>query len=153
MDLCVGLCLLMAQGSTKCMIIYCSAVFFFFKQKTAYELRISDWSSDVCSSDLFDVLRFLLHADIGDGVEHALTHNVLRRGTGVARLVREAAGDSRGQIHVAAEGGAAVGIAAVRGDVLVVDTDAQVMVAGVVLDVQTPPDRTRGVQGKGGQDV
>src|SRR3546814_1828903 len=28
-------------------------VFFFFKQKTAYEMRISDWSSDVCSSDLF----------------------------------------------------------------------------------------------------
>src|SRR3546814_8165016 len=27
-------------------------LFFFFKQKTAYELRISDWSSDVCSSDL-----------------------------------------------------------------------------------------------------
>src|SRR3546814_3157442 len=27
-------------------------VIFFFKQKTAYELRISDWSSDVCSSDL-----------------------------------------------------------------------------------------------------
>src|SRR3546814_10536269 len=29
-----------------------SFVFFFFKQKTAYEMRISDWSSDVCSSDL-----------------------------------------------------------------------------------------------------
>src|SRR3546814_1732403 len=28
-------------------------VFFFFKQKTAYEMRISDWSSDVCSSDLW----------------------------------------------------------------------------------------------------
>src|SRR3546814_7008404 len=28
-------------------------VVFFFKQKTAYEVRISDWSSDVCSSDLF----------------------------------------------------------------------------------------------------
>src|SRR3546814_4459721 len=28
--------------------------FFFFKQKTAYEMRISDWSSDVCSSDLND---------------------------------------------------------------------------------------------------
>src|SRR3546814_1968109 len=27
-------------------------IFFFFKQKTAYEMRISDWSSDVCSSDL-----------------------------------------------------------------------------------------------------
>src|SRR3546814_6858303 len=31
--------------------------FFFFKQKTAYEMRISDWSSDVCSSDLFGSLR------------------------------------------------------------------------------------------------
>src|SRR3546814_1173048 len=28
------------------------SIFFFFKQKTAYEMRISDWSSDVCSSDL-----------------------------------------------------------------------------------------------------
>src|SRR3546814_6889657 len=33
--------------------LVCSCVFvFFFKQKTAYEMRISDWSSDVCSSDL-----------------------------------------------------------------------------------------------------
>src|SRR3546814_15175306 len=31
---------------------YKTQVFFFFKQKTAYEMRISDWSSDVCSSDL-----------------------------------------------------------------------------------------------------
>src|SRR3546814_2599009 len=31
---------------------YCVVLFFFFKQKTAYEMRISDWSSDVCSSDL-----------------------------------------------------------------------------------------------------
>src|SRR3546814_1802380 len=31
------------------MVVIC---FFFFKQKTAYEMRISDWSSDVCSSDL-----------------------------------------------------------------------------------------------------
>src|SRR3546814_18366185 len=30
----------------------------FFKQKTAYEMRISDWSSDVCSSDLLQVLAF-----------------------------------------------------------------------------------------------
>src|SRR3546814_3847094 len=36
-----------------CMIIACFVwLFFFFKQKTAYEMRISDWSSDVCSSDL-----------------------------------------------------------------------------------------------------
>src|SRR3546814_7056233 len=32
----------------------CGAIFF-FKQKTAYEMRISDWSSDVCSSDLLGV--------------------------------------------------------------------------------------------------
>src|SRR3546814_4363457 len=34
----------------------CGVYFFFFKQKTAYEMRISDWSSDVCSSDLGDHL-------------------------------------------------------------------------------------------------
>src|SRR3546814_10827 len=41
-------------------LVFCSCIFylfvvffFFFKQKTAYEMRISDWSSDVCSSDLF----------------------------------------------------------------------------------------------------
>src|SRR3546814_1835775 len=42
-------------------------LFFFFKQKTAYELRISDWSSDVCSSDLLlddaERLQFGLVAD------------------------------------------------------------------------------------------
>src|SRR3546814_2975293 len=32
--------------------MYMCVFFFFFKQKTAYEMRISDWSSDVCSSDL-----------------------------------------------------------------------------------------------------
>src|SRR3546814_3557697 len=36
------------------MFVFC---FFFFKQKTAYEMRISDWSSDVCSSDLVFVTR------------------------------------------------------------------------------------------------
>src|SRR3546814_16161604 len=34
------------------MLMCVLVVFFFFKQKTAYEMRISDWSSDVCSSDL-----------------------------------------------------------------------------------------------------
>src|SRR3546814_7199482 len=34
------------------MCVYLGVFFFFFKQKTAYEMRISDWSSDVCSSDL-----------------------------------------------------------------------------------------------------
>src|SRR3546814_14954568 len=52
----------------------------FFKQKTAYEMRISDWSSDVCSSDL---LR--QHPDIAfevDGGEGAIRWSVIIRGTG-----------------------------------------------------------------------
>src|SRR3546814_4357998 len=50
-------------------------VFFFFKQKTAYEMRISDWSSDVCSSDL----PFLQIGDLDprSGVRHG---RILRRG-------------------------------------------------------------------------
>src|SRR3546814_1356911 len=40
--------------------------FFFFKQKTAYEMRISDWSSDVCSSDLHDVVADLRTLDEAD---------------------------------------------------------------------------------------
>src|SRR3546814_368107 len=39
--------------------------FFFFKQKTAYEMRISDWSSDVCSSDLQGLAAQGLSADRG----------------------------------------------------------------------------------------
>src|SRR3546814_12836941 len=40
-------------------------MFFFFKQKTAYEMRISDWSSDVCSSDLRSVLSVqLIHIGV-----------------------------------------------------------------------------------------
>src|SRR3546814_3746446 len=42
----------------------CICCFFFFKQKTAYEMRISDWSSDVCSSDL---LRSLSRCVCGRG--------------------------------------------------------------------------------------
>src|SRR3546814_19566489 len=44
------------------MFVMC--IFFFFKQKTAYEMRISDWSSDVCSSDL---RNFRLTADNNAG--------------------------------------------------------------------------------------
>src|SRR3546814_18223616 len=60
-------------------------LFFFFKQKTAYEMRISDWSSDVCSSDLaaaptLDVVAIgnaivdvLARSDDAFLAEHALT--------------------------------------------------------------------------------
>src|SRR3546814_2862297 len=49
--------------------------FFFFKQKTAYEMRISDWSSDVCSSDLG-------LADVGAGDECVLHGFLLSKCTG-----------------------------------------------------------------------
>src|SRR3546814_10948886 len=46
-------------------------LYFFFKQKTAYEMRISDWSSDVCSSDLLDGLDDLeLLARAGRAGDH-----------------------------------------------------------------------------------
>src|SRR3546814_867776 len=44
-------------------------IFFFFKQKTAYEMRISDWSSDVCSSDL---LALAYCAGIGGARQNAI---------------------------------------------------------------------------------
>src|SRR3546814_5659829 len=73
------------------------SVFFFFKQKTAYEMRISDWSSDVCSSDLLggDGLDFVSSAagvafdHDGDGVREATSW--AGRGDGI--LVRDANGD------------------------------------------------------------
>src|SRR3546814_13619073 len=46
--------------------------FFFSKQKTAYEMRISDWSSDVCSSDLSKTTRILLALAIGLAIGIAL---------------------------------------------------------------------------------
>src|SRR3546814_4488984 len=48
--------------------------FCFFKQKTAYEMRISDWSSDVCSSDL--TLQALIHSGpiLGIGSDMSAIH-------------------------------------------------------------------------------
>src|SRR3546814_1480830 len=51
---------------------FCFMLFFFVKQKTAYEMRISDWSSDVCSSDLltWDEESVMLRiADDGPGFD------------------------------------------------------------------------------------
>src|SRR3546814_9755894 len=50
-----------------CSACCCCCLFFFFKQKTAYEMRISDWSSDVCSSDLRPGLRTSDPAHFGAG--------------------------------------------------------------------------------------
>src|SRR3546814_1318388 len=68
---------------------YCFFIFFFFKQKTAYEMRISDWSSDLCSSDLhpgrarrqrLSGLRERFHANrrhaIDQDLEAIVTHDI-----------------------------------------------------------------------------
>src|SRR3546814_9197551 len=47
----VVLCVVLLVVLVCCGVLWLM-LFFFFKQKTAYEMRISDWSSDVCSSDL-----------------------------------------------------------------------------------------------------
>src|SRR3546814_4700911 len=50
------------------MILYVTAekldLVIFFKQKTAYEMRISDWSSDVCSSDLLNATAMFNHSNV-----------------------------------------------------------------------------------------
>src|SRR3546814_10315098 len=62
-------------------------ILFFFKQKTAYELRISDWSSDVCSSDLRPVMaELLLQARMAVIPIGARLHDRKLVGEGRARL-------------------------------------------------------------------
>src|SRR3546814_1721585 len=60
---------------------------FFFKQKTAYEMRISDWSSDVCSSDLHCPTQFgdegrrrLQHSQILAGASQHVRRDFFRTG-------------------------------------------------------------------------
>src|SRR3546814_1104231 len=48
----------------------CFDFFFFFKQQTAYEMRISDWSSDVCSSDLLAGILNALGSKVSMFIRH-----------------------------------------------------------------------------------
>src|SRR3546814_5196469 len=66
-------------------------VFFFFKQKTAYEMRISDWSSDVCSSDLAWKARASGIA-VSSPQEALVLASVVEKETGVATERRMVAG-------------------------------------------------------------
>src|SRR3546814_19208183 len=63
--------------------LYFSFIFFFFKQKTAYEMRISDWSSDVCSSDLMPDTRMSLATSLS-GTAQQLSVSV---GVGLGALI------------------------------------------------------------------
>src|SRR3546814_8912232 len=73
-------------------IVMCVLVFF-VKQKTAYEMRISDWSSDVCSSDLIkiDILNLVLHPVFR-------SHDSVRSGSAHA-FRREQSGCDRSEEH------------------------------------------------------
>src|SRR3546814_4942349 len=78
--------------------------FFFFKQKTAYEMRISDWSSDVCSSDLADgdrQHRWNAERPVGArGAEGAVPDRLARRDVdradaAIGRLLAQQAGEGQ----------------------------------------------------------
>src|SRR3546814_11070855 len=68
-------------------------MFFFFKQKTAYEMRISDWSSDVCSSDLLGSgyvnPATLIAARLIDRSGHALDRSLFVHRLNVALALRQ----------------------------------------------------------------
>src|SRR3546814_17316675 len=88
----------------------------FFKQKTAYEMRISDWSSDVCSSDLIEHQARLNHAAsclavdcdqpvqmLGEVDDHGAVHGLAAlRGASAARQHRHAslAGDGERCLNI-----------------------------------------------------
>src|SRR3546814_2030005 len=70
--------------------------FFFVKQKTAYEMRISDWSSDVCSSDLHASAAQRRRRRRAPAARSALL---------VAVEARQKQGEERGRLHIALRGG------------------------------------------------
>src|SRR3546814_5226844 len=82
--ICGGIVLIM------CMLCYV-CMFFFFKQKTAYEMRISDWSSDVCSSDL------VAEEAQRPGTQILAAGEILPRHRGAAERQQGVAGDVRSE--------------------------------------------------------
>src|SRR3546814_7188580 len=74
--------------------VVCICYVFFFKQKTAYEMRISDWSSDVCSSDL---RAAMVDAELGMAKR---AHAVAGRDRAAPGLRLQPGKDGAGQIGV-----------------------------------------------------
>src|SRR3546814_4020713 len=82
----------------RCSVLLDYFSFFFFKQKTAYEMRISDWSSDVCSSDLIELEHRIVRGRRFEGrARRALDHHPCFGGTHDRRIVRELACELVGQ--------------------------------------------------------
>src|SRR3546814_3955721 len=71
---------------------------FFFKQKTEYEMRISDWSSDVCSSDLL-LLDAPALAEIAPDLRHRRVGHRDGRGAGEARGGKQCGAHARHRAH------------------------------------------------------
>src|SRR3546814_4269182 len=80
-----------------------NALCFFFKQKTAYEMRISDWSSDVCSSDLLRRRCAQRPQPIGNHIEGNLMADTLtaddHRYRAMFDVANEAASHGDGHVH------------------------------------------------------
>src|SRR3546814_18984003 len=121
-----------------------TCVVFFFKQKTAYEMRISDWSSDVCSSDLLPsglgkaaslpARRHAVHRRLDPDLED-LRGLVLA----IELSVHDAAA-GRHHLHVARLGAADVAQVVLVGDGVAphISDDLHVAVAGPVAACATP---------------
>src|SRR3546814_17750460 len=138
--------------------------FFFFKQKTAYEMRISDWSSDVCSSDLAAV-------EVHDlaGIGRARTQLLHHRGIGAlrheadvlaVRLVGDDEAEARGLaahrvlLHATERKAQEVELAARGGEEEVALIAARIdrTVQLCPRRTQLPLDRTGVVRGKSGEE-
>src|SRR3546814_12756919 len=126
--------------------------FFFFKQKTAYEMRISDWSSDVCSSDLREAARRTLAADLdADIADHVMHHEQWMRAQGTLQPLAEqrvkletaSYGAGRASLIDVADAFAALAAATLT----TVDREAKVAADGAGLNFT---DRKRVGKGKGG---
>src|SRR3546814_1349387 len=81
-------------------IIVLHVCFFFFNQKTAYEMRISDWSSDVCSSDLFNAsldgnTRRAIDVHDGDRIDEKALTALVRAAVALNLSARAAGGPAR----------------------------------------------------------
>src|SRR3546814_17007592 len=76
--------------------------FFFFKQKTAYEMRISDWSSDVCSSDLLAKRRGARVVGLAGGTEKC---QYVVKQLGFDACVDRRADDWKSQLEIATPDG------------------------------------------------
>src|SRR3546814_6623810 len=112
--------------------------FFFFKQKTAYEMRISDWSSDVCSSDLVERIddrgqQHLGHVALDDLAREAFGDGGLAD-AGIAHIERVVLAAAAQDLDRAVDFGAAadqrIDLAALR---LLVEVDGELVERGFLL--------------------